>query len=190
MAEIWKIVVGFPDYAVSNLGRVKRVTVDAKGHRPRVLKPWVNNKGYECIGLTGPDGVSKHPVHRLVCRAFHGPAPRGRTDAAHCDGDCRNNREDNLRWASRAENMEDSRKHGTMAIGKRHGRTTKPERTPRGEQHGHAKLTERDVIKIRRAPRTPGSGVALAAEYGVCPALICTIRSGKIWKHLLKEKTA
>lgn len=189
MVETWLPVADFPDYAASNLGRVKRVVPDARNHRPGILVPHLNNKGYEIVSLAGPEGLRKRLVNRLVCAAFHGPAPADRPHAAHGDGNCRNNREDNLRWANRSENMEDSRKHGTMAMGSRHGRTTKPGRTPRGVKHGHAKLTEREVLEIRKAPRTIGSGRALAEEYGVCPALICIIRAGKIWKHL-EEKSA
>lgn len=187
MSEEWRVVVGFPEYAVSNLGRVKRVIPDARNHRCRVLAAWVNNKGYEMVSLSSPEGSCKRLVNRLVCEAFHGPAPTAAHEVAHNDGIPLNNREGNLRWATRSENMEDSRKHGTMAMGSRHGRTTKPERTPRGEKHGAAKLAEKDVQTIRRATRAVGSGRALAAKYGVCPATICAIRSRKIWKHLPEE---
>lgn len=187
MAEEWRIIAGFPDYAVSSEGRVKRLVPDARNHTCRVLRPYLNNKGYEVVTLSGDSGLRKRLVNRLVCTAFHGPAPAGRPDAAHNDGDRLNNRESNLRWASRSENMEDSRRHGTMAVGERHGRTTKPERTPRGEQHGHAKLTDREVAEIRNADRTIGSGRALAKKYGVSPATICIIRSGKTWVHTAQE---
>lgn len=187
-AEAWKAIVGFPDYAVSDLGRVRRVNKDARGHAPRVLKPWIGNHSYEVVGLTLDGATHRRLVHRLVCEAFHGPAPSAEHHVAHGDGTRRNNREDNLRWATRSENMEDSRLHGTMALGPRHGRTLCPERTPRGERHGHAKLTERDIRSIRAAAKRPGSGRALAAAYGVSPGSICLIRSGKTWKHVGSEE--
>lgn len=188
MDTVWKTIPNFPAYLVSNAGLVKRAGKDARGHAPRILSPHIGNHGYEVVCLV-KDGVRhRRLVHRLVCLAFHGEPPTPMHHVAHGDGTRRNNRDDNLRWATRSENMEDSRRHGTMALGDRHGRTTRPERTPRGEHHGHAKLTDADILYIRAADRFPGSGRALAATFGVSTASICFIRSGKTWKHVGKEE--
>ena len=182
MAETWRPVVGFTDYEVSDLGRVRRCRPGARNHKCAVLRPWVGNHEYLTIGLTLGGKIHRRLVHRLVCEAFHGPAPSAGHQVAHGDGTRRNNRADNVRWATRAENMGDCLRHGTRATGRRHGRTTKPERTPRGTRHGHAKLDEAAVIKIRA--ENSRSGRSIAAEYGVCPATISLIRTGKIWRHL------
>lgn len=182
--EIWKLIASFPEYDISSFGRVRRSVPDHNNHRPRILKTWVNNRGYEIVGMQDGDRRLRALVHRLVCSAFHGAPPTAKHHAAHGDGNSRNNRPSNLRWATRSENMEDARRHGTMALGVRHGRSTKPHRTPRGEIHGHAKLTERKVLAIRAYPRTYGSGRALAARYGVTPSIICMIRANKIWTHI------
>lgn len=189
MIEEWRPVVGFPDYEVSSLGNVKRVTPSRRNHKPRTLKPWINNHGYSVIDLSHPDikGTCKLLISRLVCEAFHGAPPSSLHHAAHGDGEPSHNYPDNLRWATRSENMEDSRKHGTMALGHRHGRTTKPHKNPRGERHGHAKLTEAQALEILAAPVYIGSGRALAKQYGISPAAICTLRSGKTWPHISKE---
>lgn len=183
--EEWRPIKDFPDYAVSNLGRVRRIRPDARNHAPRVLKPWVGNHGYEAVSLTRDGKLYRRLIHRMVCAAFHGDPPSPMHQVAHCDGTRQNNRADNLRWATRAENMADCLIHGTRATGKKHGRTTKPDKTPRGEQHGHAKLTAEDVAAIRAASRAPGIGRALADRYGVCPATISLIRSGATWKHVV-----
>lgn len=182
MNEIWRKVIGFPMYAVSNRGRIKRIVRDAKNHKCAILKPWLNNKGYKIVCLASNGNKSKRLVSRLVCEAFKGPSPSEKyTDVAHRDGNPENNIATNLRWATRSQNMEDSRRHGTMALGKRHGRTTKPHLTPRGERHGHAKLTEKQVLRIRSSTRR---GVDLAQRYMVSTATISTIRSGNTWRHL------
>lgn len=182
--EIWRPVVGFPDYAVSSKGRVKRAVPDARNHTCRVIVPWIGNHRYETVGLSVGGKVHRRLVHRLVCEAFHGPAPTAAHQAAHCDGTRRNNAAANLRWATRSENMADCLIHGTRAAGPRHGRTLSPEKTPRGERHGHAKLQTEDIQAIRSASREPGSGRALARTYGVSAATISLIRAGKIWRHV------
>ncbi len=180
--EIWRPIPGFAAYAVSDLGRVKRVVPGKRSRECRVAKPWISNHGYETVGLFMDGKNHKRLIHRLVCETFHGPAPVAGSQVAHGDGTRRNNRADNLRWASRSENMEDARGHGTMAIGVRHGRSVCPERTPRGEKHGHAKLTEHDVIVIRGI--SGKSGRAVAEMYGVSAATISMIRRRKIWSHI------
>jgi HNH endonuclease/NUMOD4 motif len=180
--EQWRSIPGFGNYEASSHGRIRRAIPDSRNHACRVLSPWINNKGYEIVTLCQDGGKHKSLVHRLVCSAYHGAAPAPGLDVAHNDGIPLNNCPDNLRWATRSENMQDSRVHGTMAIGPRHGRTVCPERTPRGEAHGHAKLTEPDVMAIRTASSMTGR--ALASQYGVSPATICLIRSRKIWSHI------
>jgi len=44
-------------------------------------------------------------VHRLVCEAFHGPAPDASFVVIHLDEDATNNRKDNLKWGTMKENM-------------------------------------------------------------------------------------
>lgn len=188
MTEEWRPVAGFPDYAVSSHGRVKRTTPDKNNHDCRVLKPWLGNHGYETVGLAKDGRNVRRLVHRLVCEAFHGAAPSAAHHVAHGDGTRRNNHADNLRWATRSENMADSARHGTKATGLRHGRSTKPHRTSRGAAHGRAKLAEHEVVAIRNAVLLPGGGRRLAAIYGVSPATISLIRSGKIWASTGESK--
>lgn len=60
----------------------------------------------------------------------------------------------------------------------------RPERRPRGMAHGHAKLTDADVIQIR-ADRAAGRSLkAIAADYGVSFGLISLIALRQIWKHI------
>lgn len=64
----------------------------------------VTTSGYPSMG------AGKPRAHRYVCEQKHGPAPKGRNDAAHS---CLNRlciNPKHLRWATRAENMADSMK--------------------------------------------------------------------------------
>ncbi len=44
-------------------------------------------------------------VARLVCEAFHGPAPFPRAVAMHKDENSRNNAPDNLEWGTQKQNL-------------------------------------------------------------------------------------
>ncbi len=182
--EEWREVVGFPEYAVSSYGRIKRVIPGKKNHACRVLKPWSNNKGYLLVSLCGAALKRKKQVSQMVCEAFHGPKPTPLHEVAHNDGDPGNNRKNNLRWATRKENMADCVKHGTQVNGARHFTATNPEKIARGERHGHAILLEAQVKQIRATKKINGSGRALAEKFGVSPATICVIRNGKTWRHV------
>jgi hypothetical protein len=44
-------------------------------------------------------------VHRLVCEAFHGPAPFDRAVVLHINEDAHDNRPENLKWGTQKENL-------------------------------------------------------------------------------------
>lgn len=169
MTEIWKPTPGFDKYEVSDLGRIRLVV--AQNNRPagHIMKSRPESNGYWTLGLSRPEGRKGCLVHRLVCAAFHGPAPSPLHEAAHGDGNKDNNTPGNLRWATKAENQRDRLAHGTDS---------------RGERHPMVKLTEADVAAIRREPRLRGSGRSLARTFGVTPAAISAIRNGKLWRHV------
>jgi hypothetical protein len=173
--EAWKPVVGFEGYfQVSNMGTVRslsRVSDYPSVHGPiqrklrgRILRHrWGGpaNSRYPFVSLN-VDGVDTQvKVHRLVCEAFHGPAPEGCTDVAHNDGNRDNPRADNLRWATRKENMADCIVHGTL----RHGET-----------HQSARLTDAQVVEIRRS-KEPAA--VIAPRFGIIPNYVYDIRGNK-----------
>ena len=106
--EEWVPVSGYePYYEVSSDGRVRSI------RRGRLLKPFTNKLGYQFVDLKAPiPGRKMARVHRLVCEAFHGPAPEGKPNVLHGDGDPANNRRENLRWGSQKDNSADTLRHG------------------------------------------------------------------------------
>ena len=108
-------------------------------------------------------------VNRLVCAAFHGECPDDKEEAAHGDGDRLNNRPENLRWATKLENAADKHRHGT---------------TVRGTRVNTNKLTEAQVLEIRRRLAEGEYGTELAKEFGVHQTVISKINRREIWAHL------
>lgn len=56
--------------------------------------------GYLEVGIYGRHRL----VHRLICEAFHGCCPSGKTDVDHLNRNTSNNRPENLRWVTHREN--------------------------------------------------------------------------------------
>ena len=126
--EIWKPVVGFEgSYEVSNLGRVKalaRTVLHGRGRRmiarPEMLmRTPVTATGYPQVLLKHGDKTRHSRVHRLVCEAFHGPAPVGSRFAAHVNGDPSDCRASNLAWVSPQMNAHHKVIHSHKGVGGR-----------------------------------------------------------------------
>lgn len=75
MIEVWKRVVGFPNYQVSNLGNV----IGPRGP----MKPVLQDSGYYHVGLINNGRQSFRILSRLVCEAFHGSPPFDNAKALH-----------------------------------------------------------------------------------------------------------
>ena len=52
----------------------------------------------------------------------------------------------------------------------------------KGEKNGMAKLTEEQVIEIRKQV---GTHVYIASKYGITPENVCVIRKRRSWKHVI-----
>lgn len=102
--EIFREIDGFPDYEVSNLGRV----CSFKGKYPRIMKPRNNQWGYPYVTLCHDGKHVMKRVHRLVAEAFV-PNPENKPEVNHIDEDKSNNIVDNLERVTRKENCN----HGT-----------------------------------------------------------------------------
>lgn len=100
--ESWKEIDGFPNYWVSNFGRVK-----STAHMGRLvyLKPTTSQFGYQRVGLYKGKKKSLHSMHQLVARAFI-PNPNNLLEVNHKDEVKTNNHVDNLEWCTRQYNTE------------------------------------------------------------------------------------
>lgn len=132
--------------------------------RPQGLsrrRPWLHSAGYVMWG--------KAYVHRIVCEAWHGPPPTSKHQVNHKDGDKTNNHPDNLEWVTHRENLQHAFEIGLI---------------PRGERHGQAKLTRKDVREVRRLAGQGWPQKRLAERFGVSTGCISAVVRRRSWKHV------
>jgi hypothetical protein len=104
--EEWRPIPGWPDYRISNVGRV----LSLRQGEPRPLRPQLVGS-YHRVHLFRVDGHRLVGVHQLVAAAFIGPCPDGQ-QVRHLDGDPLNNVPANLAYGTHADNMQDRLRHG------------------------------------------------------------------------------
>jgi hypothetical protein len=140
--EEWRVVPGFDGwYEASPDGRVRSWkctgVVGARRSTPRLLHGLHTELGYHLVKLTHPVfGAMDVGVHQLVLAAFVGPRPLYAV-CDHINANPSDNRVDNLRWVSAAENVQHAATFGHFS--KRRG--------PRS----HSRLDESKVLDGRRA---------------------------------------
>lgn len=182
--EEWRPVVGYEGwYSVSSLGRVRR---DRPGRRTAaglILKQFPRSTGYLGVALSHGSNESRKffTVHILVCEAWHGLRPVGKT-VNHIDGVKTSNIPSNLEWVTPKENSEHAVATGLMHNGDKSPRRLHPEVYPFGERHPQARLTEEIVREILASPLTQD---ALASKFGVTQRTISVIRQRIGWKHVI-----
>jgi hypothetical protein len=181
--ERWAPIPGHAGYDVSDKGRVRswwhrRCQGPALrdgvamviGDNFRVLRLGCTPNGYTHVHLRRVTRL----VHALVLEAFVGPRPKGQ-QCRHLDGNRQNNSLENLAWGTCQENAADRDAHGTSVY-------------VNGERHGMAKLTEPDVLAVRKLLALPRSQrptqVAIAKRFRIDPSTVSNIKTRKLWAHL------
>lgn len=97
--EQWQEIPGFPNYAVSNQGRVANVRTG------RVLKGGVIPAGYLQVTLRRDITNFNKYIHILVAEAFLGPRPYPGWEVNHIHEPKLDNRVVNLEWVSASDNV-------------------------------------------------------------------------------------
>lgn len=165
--EKWLPIPKCFDYAVSNMGRVKRVTGGAGAVAGKVLKPIRNLGGYHQVKLGKHGPICT--IHSLVLLAFSGQRPTG-FQINHKNGKKTDNRQQNLEYVSHLDND----RHAQYVLRVK----------PRGSRHGMAKLTEAKVRQIRKLRKKGLTLWNIANRFGVTAANVDYICKGQAWRHV------
>lgn len=142
------------------------------------LKPPGRDDGRIITSIRNASGKLKGVLlSRLILEAFAGPCPKG-MECCHYDGNPGNSEVSNLRWDTRKGNHADKIRHGTGN---------------KGSRHNLAKLTEEQVLEIRKKYDSERNGPrlgriftlqALADEYGVTRGMTHRIVNRLNWTHV------
>ncbi|MGV7104951.1 NUMOD4 domain-containing protein [Flavobacterium sp. U410] len=168
-------------YLVSNLGRVKSCEQDLK--TCQVLKGSPTD-GYFFLKFSrivnGKKKQYPYSYHFLVASLFIPKDHDGQTHVLHLDYDRKNNRIDNLKWATYDEMIE----HGKKSPYVKEAKLKLIEFNKKRDGH---KLTVNDVIRLKRKlfdPNRKTRNKILAKQFGITEMQLYRIKSGENWGHV------
>lgn len=127
----------------------------------------VDSDGY------GQLGSRRMKAHRVSYEIYVGTIPSGAGILHRCDRPiCVNPY--HLRPGTQRENVDDA---------------VSRDRVRKGERHGMAKLTEAQVIEIRRLRRAGQSSDELSRMFGIGSRTVRSIVNRETWRHVPEEET-
>ena len=151
-------------YSADELGNVYGV----KGNK---LNPILHHTGYIVMTLYNNGLMKQARVHRFVWECFNGLIPESLV-INHKNGDKTDNRLCNLELTTNQQNVQ----HCWDELGR--------VSCKKGEGHHNAKLTELQVIEIKRLLSEGRSNKDLADLFNIDAKHVSLIKLGKRWKHL------
>ena len=179
--EIFKTIRLFPDYEVSNMGRVRTKerliryvhSVTKKEHfrksENKLLKIQFNNRtGYKFVQLYLNKKMFNRTIHRLVADEFL-ENKKNLSTVNHKDGNKHNNTSENLEWCTNEYNHQHATETGLKA---------------KGAKIGTSKLNENSVHAIKYFLNKGYSHSQLSKIFLISRPSISLISKGKIWSHV------
>lgn len=160
--EIYKNIIGYENYLISNLGNVKN-------KKNKLLKVYKPKDNYSTIMLYKNNTRKLYSIHRLLAIHFL-PNPDNKPCVNHINGIKSDNNLNNLEWCTYSENEI----HSITLLNKKHNGV-------KGINNHNNKLKERDIIDIRKSNLSQRT---LAKKYNVCKTTIKNILDRKSWCHI------
>jgi hypothetical protein len=184
--EIWKTIEDFPEYQVSNIGRVKSF----KCHKEMILKQ-SKNSGYLFVNLCKNGKYKPKFVHRLVYETYKKKLEEG-YDSHHINENKEDNYVENLESKPHKKHTEDHHKgkkrseesKKKMSKPKSEETKKKMSENKKGENNPNfgKGISNQKIIDIQSdIEKGDSTQVEMAKKYGVCQATISAIKTGKSW---------
>lgn len=163
-------IPGFPGQYATDDGQIYSKRSGAIRLKPKRL----DTKGYLRVNLRDGSCPTKNKqlnVHTAVLLAFVGPKPNG-MECRHLNGNCLDNRLENLCWGTHQENMQDQIRHGTAAC------------LRKGDENIRARLHSIDVYAIVELHRRGYLQKEIADAFFISQRHVSDIVNKKTWTHL------
>lgn len=169
-------IPGIDGYVISDRGEVfsqfrrganRKMTIDRS-----VLvrkKSSVSKSGYASIGLLANGKMKRFRINRLVAVSWISREPFQGAVVRHLDNNKINNHVSNLAWGTYADNEADTARSGLR---------------PRGTEINTCKLSEDQVLQIRKMRSDGLSYVAIGRHFGVSKDTARKAAIGDNWKWL------
>ena len=152
-------------------------TVDARGvvrshwrsGTVKELRPSADSGGRLIVSLYNATGQHTVMVHRIVALLWLGPCSDG-MEVSHLNGDCKDNRPENLKYESHADNLGRRDDHGTMV---------------RGEAHWNATLTAEQALEIYALAWAGDlTQREIGERFGILQVTVSCIKHGRNWAEI------
>jgi len=102
MEEVYKSIMDFENYEISNLGNVRNIKTG------KIKRNCVDSRGYYTVGLHKDKQQKTKTLHQLVANAFI-ENPENKPCVDHQDNNPLNNNVYNLRWVTCQENQQNAK---------------------------------------------------------------------------------
>jgi hypothetical protein len=162
---IHKNVSGWTGYSVGTNGSLWSHRIGGVWRR---LSPKRDTRGRLQVTLCNNGLTDDVFIHQLVLNAFVGPRPEG-LQGCHNNDDHKDNRIVNLRWGTPESNYRDRDRNG---------------KTARGSRAGQSKISESQVLEIRRLAAMGVGRRKLGRLFGIADTTAKSVVKRKSWRHV------
>lgn len=153
-------IKNYPNYYITKDGKIW------SKYKKEFKSTFISNKGYKRICLYKKSVGNNFSIHRLIALHYI-DNPKKFPIIHHKDGNKLNNHISNLEWCTYSTNEKHSFKLGLKSF--------------IGSKNNFTKLTEKDIIKIRKLDMKQKD---IAKMYNVSNGCICAIINRYNWKHV------
>lgn len=167
--EEWKIIADFPNYEISNTGKVRSLINHWRLYVGKEITQHPDVSGYPHVHLRQNNKTYRRPIARLVGLAFLPPPQPDQTQINHIDNNPINNNLTNLEWCTPQENTDHKVRQNRQA---------------KGNKISCAKLSPEKVLTIHEMRMKGISQRQIALTFEVTDQIIYSIIYRKTWKHI------
>jgi hypothetical protein len=167
--KTYKPIPDWEAYSISKCGEIIRMQAGKGARVAHVLKQQKHKtRPYLMVRLHCDGKAKTFDVHRLVAITYLGEIPKD-LNVCHINGDCKDNRLENLRIDTRSNNERDKVLHGT---------------SNRGAKNGMNKHHVQTIIAIKHALKDGVSSAEISRIFEIPSSQIRNIKNGYKWSWL------